>query len=128
MIDPNGSVDKDHRLGLRRGTDLARGSVPPIAASRWALCLAISDSSPMRTKVVFFATPVSSAAFLKTASSMSSVVLMHIIVPYLYAVVKPAKQLCGAAPFFAVGVASRRRLSTFDVPIGDRSRLLLFIS
>jgi hypothetical protein len=46
----------------------------------------------MRTNVVFFATPVSSAAFLRIAPSISSVVLMHINMPYLYAIVKPVQQ------------------------------------
>ena len=34
VVDPDRSVDKNHRAGLRRRTGFARGSDPPSAASR----------------------------------------------------------------------------------------------
>lgn len=53
-------------------------SVLPSAANRAALSRATSASSPILTRAVFSFTPVSLEALSNTASSILSVVLMHI--------------------------------------------------
>ena len=74
MIDPNRSINKDHRLGDRLlRMRVSFGSVPPNSARRRALSLAIRAFRPMRTSAVFSETPVSFAAFLRSWSSIISV-------------------------------------------------------
>ena len=63
-------------------------SVPPSAAKRAALARAISASRPIFTKAVFSRTPVSSEARNKTASSISSVVLILLNMSHAGASVK----------------------------------------
>ena len=80
MVHPDRRVDQDHprcpdRL-LRIGASDV--SVPPSSASRRALSRATSASRPARTSDVFSWIPVSLAARLRSASSMFSVVLIHI--------------------------------------------------
>src|SRR2546430_4016889 len=82
MIDPDGSIDQDHATepGRRRRTGFSLGSVAPSLARRRALARAISASRPRRTSAVFFATPVSLAAFCSSSRSMFSVVLISICI------------------------------------------------
>jgi hypothetical protein len=94
VVDPNRSVDQDHDANLRLGMGRACFSVPPSAANRWALFRATSDSSPIRTNAVFSLTPVRWAARFRMSSSILSVVLMHICMPFLSASVKrPTPQI-----------------------------------
>jgi hypothetical protein len=77
VVNPDRSVDQDHRDGARRrGAAVARGSVPPSAANRRALSTRMSVSKPWRSSVDFSFVPVSSAAFASNASSMVTVVLI----------------------------------------------------
>lgn len=90
VANPNGTVHKNRHDTLRLRPELAPGSDPPRAANRLALRLATKASSPIRTNAVFSDTPVRSDAFFRIASSMLSVVRMHIMMHTSYALVKGA--------------------------------------
>lgn len=85
MLNPDGGVSEDHlpRLasGRRRAGRVSAGIVAPSAASRRAASRSMSASSPMRTRAVFSVSPVYSPAWMRSASSMFSVVLMHTLMP-----------------------------------------------
>jgi hypothetical protein len=89
VIDPDGGVNQDHYAVLLRRIGLAFFSLPPRAASRWALLRATKASNPILTSAVFSFTPVKREASFSIESSILSVVLMHIIMHILYASVKP---------------------------------------
>jgi hypothetical protein len=80
VVDPDGSVDKNHatRLGRRRRIGLRPRSVPPSFDSRRALSRAINASRPMRTSAVFLETPVNRAARLMSDTSIFKVVRMYV--------------------------------------------------
>ncbi len=77
VIDPDGGVDKNHAAEDRLLVAFfSFFSVPPSAASLFALSRAMSASSPRRTNAVFSETPVSLSASSRRSSSMFSVVLI----------------------------------------------------
>jgi hypothetical protein len=84
LLDPHRSVHESHAGLARRRLGIGRScfSVPARLAKRRALSLETKASSPRRTREVFSSTPVSVAARRKRASSMLSVVLMHISMHY----------------------------------------------
>jgi hypothetical protein len=79
MVHPDRCVHQDHDPPCRRrwiGPSFF--SVPPSAASLRLLSRAMMDSRPRRTKDVFSLIPVRREARANSASSIFSVVLMHI--------------------------------------------------
>ena len=88
MLHPNRRINQHGHEPLRarvrrRRTRRSLGSLPPKAANRLALSLAIKASSPARTTAVFSAIPLSRAASLKRASSIFKVVLICINMHHL---------------------------------------------
>lgn len=75
-------TDSTTYVFLRRGIGRSFFSVPPSAPSLAALALAISNSKPSRTKAVFSVMPVSFEALASDSSSILSIVLIHIGMPY----------------------------------------------
>lgn len=89
VLDPNGGVGKNHlarpAAGLFRAGISRPGMEPPKAANRAAASFSIKASSPILTMAVFSNAPVYSHTLEINASSMFNVVLMHTVMPSLYA-------------------------------------------
>jgi hypothetical protein len=78
VIHPHRGIYQGHALLPCRllGTGSKAGSEAPSSARRRALSVAISASSPFRTREVFSVTPVSFAALFNRSSSIFNVVLI----------------------------------------------------
>ncbi len=122
MVDPDGGVGEDHARvrARRRRIRLRRFSVPPSSASRRAFSRRINTSSPVRTRAVLSAIPVSFAARSSNASSMISVVCICINRAYRGISVKrnvsalsaahqvPVRPLTSARPWSTEALLSHR--------------------
>ena len=75
MINPNRTIDEDHRPTARlRGIARNAGSLPPSRANRRALSRSISARNASRGKAGFSVRPDRSCAWAKSSSSNATVV------------------------------------------------------
>lgn len=90
VLNPYGGIDESHATLVERLLGIGESffSVPPSSANRRALSFAMRASSPIRTRAVFWDTPVSFAASRTRASSMLSVVRICIMMSNIYISVK----------------------------------------